>query len=140
MVDQLTVFLENEPGRLAALTTVLGEASISMRALTVADADKYGVVRILADHPVEAYEILNSKGFRVALTKVFAVEVPDVAGGLSKLLTYFQEAGVNVDYAYCFLNGKGRAIDILRTDNLEKTEQVIAKAGFKSLSPEDLCA
>ncbi|MDR2800905.1 MAG: amino acid-binding protein, partial [Desulfovibrio sp.] len=102
MIDQITVFLENDKGRLAALARTIGEAGISMHALTVADTSEYGVVRIIADEPIKAREILAAKGFRVALTKVFAVEVPDHAGGLATLLDALDAAGLNVEYAYCF--------------------------------------
>ena len=140
MVDQLTVFLENEKGRLAALARTLGEADFSMRALTVADSAKYGVVRILIDQAPEAYELLSGQGFRAALTKVFAVEVPNVAGGLAKLLEAFEAAEINVDYAYCFVNEDNKAIDIIRTDKIEEATAVIKASGFKSLETADLFA
>ncbi|MCL2883614.1 MAG: amino acid-binding protein [Coriobacteriia bacterium] len=140
MVDQLTVFLENEQGRLAALARALGEAAISMRALTVADTAKFGVVRIIADQPAEACQALEAQGFRAALTKVFAVEVEHVAGGLAPLLEAFDAAGINVEYAYCFLSEGGRAVDVFRTDKADEAESVISAAGFRSLAPEELYA
>jgi hypothetical protein len=140
MIDQITVFLENDKGRLAALCRTLGDAGISMHALTVADTAQYGVARIIADTPAQAYEVLGTKGFRVSLTKVFAVEVPDHAGGLAKLLSAFDEAGINVEYAYCFAAAGGKAIDILRIDNHEEAEKLIVSAGFSSVAPEELYA
>ncbi|MDR1014244.1 MAG: ACT domain-containing protein [Coriobacteriales bacterium] len=140
MIDQITVFLENDTGRLAALCRVLGDAGISMHALTVADTAQYGVVRIIADTPAQACEVLGARGFRASLTKVFAVEVPDHAGGLARLLAAFDEAGINVEYAYCFAVAGGKAIDILRIDDHEEAEKVIASAGFSVAGPEALYA
>jgi hypothetical protein len=138
MIDQITVFLENEKGRLAALCRALGEANISMHALTVADTAHYGVARIVADTPALAYEVLNAAGFRASLTKVFAIEVPDKAGGLAGLLETLDAANINVEYAYCFAAEGGRAIDVLRIDNHADAEKVITAAGYRIARPEEL--
>jgi hypothetical protein len=140
MIDQITVFLENDKGRLAALCRTLGDAQISMHALTVADTAQYGVVRIIADSPAKAYEVLNEKGFRASLTKVFAIEVPDHAGGLAVLLEAFDAENVNVEYAYCFAAEGNKAIDVLRIDNHEEADRIIAAAGFHSVAPQELYA
>ncbi|MDR1713562.1 MAG: ACT domain-containing protein [Coriobacteriales bacterium] len=140
MIDQITVFLENDKGRLAALCRTLGDAGISMHALTVADTAQYGVARIIADTPARAYEVLNEKGFRASLTKVFAIEVPDSAGGLATLLEALGAAGINVEYAYCFAVDGGKAIDVLRVDNHDNAEQVITAAGFRVAQPSELYA
>jgi hypothetical protein len=140
MIDQITVFLENDKGRLAALCRTLGDVGISMHALTVADTAHYGVARIIADTPSKAYEVLNEKGFRASLTKVFAVEVPDHAGGLATLLEAFDEADINVEYAYCFATAEGKAIDVLRIDSHSEAEDVIGSAGFRVMRSDELYA
>jgi hypothetical protein len=140
MIDQITVFLENDKGRLAALCRVLGDANISMHALTVADTAQYGVARIIADTPEKAHEVLNEHGFRASLTKVFAIEVPDHAGGLAALLEAFDGADVNVEYAYCFAATGGKAVDILRIDNHSEAEAVITAAGFRVMQAQELYA
>jgi hypothetical protein len=140
MIDQITVFLENDKGRLAALCRTLGDAGISMHALTVADTAQYGVVRIIADTPTMAYETLNEKGYRASLTKVFAVEVSDNAGGLASLLDALDLAGINVEYAYCFAVEGGKAIDVLRIDSHDEAEKVITAAGFRVMKPEEMYA
>jgi len=140
MIDQITVFLENDKGRLAAICRCLGDAGISMHALTVADTASFGVVRIIADRPQQAYEVLNQQGFRASLTKVIAVEVHDAAGGLAALLDALDEADINVEYAYCFTVEGGHAIDILRVDSQDEAKKAILKAGFKTLEPQELYA
>jgi hypothetical protein len=138
MIDQITVFLENDKGRLAALCRTLGDAGISMHALTVADTANYGVARLIADTPAKACEVLDAAGFRASLTKVFAIEVPDRAGGLASLLEAFDAANINVEYAYCFTVDGGKAIDVLRIDSPSDAEKLITGAGFRIAKPEDL--
>ncbi|MCL1891060.1 MAG: ACT domain-containing protein [Coriobacteriia bacterium] len=138
MIDQITVFLENDRGRLAAMCRALGDANISMRALTIADTADYGVARIIADEPTRACEALVDAGYRAKITKVCAVSIPDRAGGLAELFEAFDEAGVNVEYAYCFSAHAGEAVDILRVDDNERVFAIVDEAGFKLLAPEDV--
>ena len=138
MIDQVTVFLENKKGRLAALCRALGDAGISMQALTIADTERYGVVRIIADDPARAFEVLGEKGFRVSLTEVLAVEVPDVPGGLARLLEAFEAADVNIEYAYCFSAADGKAIDVLRIDDHLAAAAAIDAIGYRLIEPAEL--
>ena len=138
MIEQITVFLENDKGRLAALCRVMGDAQISMHALTVADTSQYGVVRIIADTPAKAYEILSEQGFRVSLTKVIAVEVSDAAGSLADMLEILGEENVNVEYAYCFSVAGDKAVDVLRVSDPETARVALEKSDFRLLGPEEL--
>jgi hypothetical protein len=139
MVKQITVFLENSTGRLAALCRTLALAEVSMQALTVADTTDYGVARIIADNPDKAIAALNDAGYRARLVDVYAVEVPDRPGGLLPLLEAFDKAGVNVEYAYCFASGRELAVDILRVEDVQGVAgQIIQTAGFHALTSADL--
>ncbi|MCL4079671.1 ACT domain-containing protein [Coriobacteriia bacterium Es71-Z0120] len=129
MVEQVSVFLENTTGRLAELTRVLGDAGINMRALMVADTSEFGVVRIICDTPRRAVQLLDDAGFGASLTEVLAVEVPDRPGGLADVLEALQADGINVEYAYCFVEPTGSAaVDILRVDEPERARQALARA------------
>lgn len=99
-IEQLSVFLENKPGRLASVTSVLAGHGVNIRALSMADTTDFGVLRLLTDKPKEAAQILREKGFSAQLSDVVAVEVPDQPGGLAKTLAAFNEAGLNVEYMY----------------------------------------
>lgn len=138
MVDQVSVFLENTSGRLAKLTRALGDAGIDMHALMVADTSDFGVVRIICDNPARAEKVLEGLGFGSTLTQVVAVEVPDRPGGLADVLETLDGAGVNVEYAYCFVKATGRtAVDVLKTDD-PGAEAALVGAGFHVLTPADL--
>ena len=138
MIQQLSVFLENSAGRLGQLTRALGDAGINMHALMIADTEEFGVVRIIADEPLRAKEILDDMGFSATLTPVVAVEVPDRPGGLADVIEALGAAGVNIEYAYCFVDPKGEAaIDVFKIDDAE-AEPVLRTAGFRLLNAEDL--
>ena len=139
MIKQLSVFLENNPGRLAELTRALGDAGINMRALMVADTAEYGVVRILCDTPGRAIEVLEAAGFGVTVTEVIAVEVPDRPGGLADVLEALGDADVNVEYAYCFVEPSGiAAVDIFRVEDPAKAETALTDIGLRVAGADEL--
>ncbi|MDO8881125.1 MAG: ACT domain-containing protein [Coriobacteriia bacterium] len=139
MVKQLTVFLENSPGRLAGLTRVLGDAGVNMRALMVADTAEFGVVRIICDRPETARRALESAGFGVSVTEILAVEVPDRPGGLADILEALGAVGINVEYAYCYVEPGGQAaIDVFRVEEPGRATSVLLEAGIRVLEPDDV--
>jgi hypothetical protein len=131
MIEQLSVFLENRPGRMADMARVLGEGGFNMRAFVVADTAEFGVARIIVDRPGAAKAALEVAGFGVKLTEVLAVEVPDRAGGLSAVLDALGGAGVNVEYAYCFVEPNGQvAVDIFRVEDTGAATAALEAAGI----------
>lgn len=141
MVDQITVFLENSEGRLAALCRTLADADISMSALTIADTTDYGVVRIICDKPEKAIEVLNAADYRAVATKVSAIQVPNRPGGLAELLETLDSIKLNIEYGYCFSVNGEEAVDVLKIRGAAQAAdaaKVIEEAGFKLLSQEDL--
>lgn len=139
MISQLTVFLTNEKGRLAAATRTLANASINMKALFIADTADFGILRIFCDTPERAAAELCEAGFRATLTPVIAVSVADEPGTLADLLGFCEGASMNVEYGYCFCTADGRAIDVLKIEG-DQAEAVLAEAGFTILAPEDVYA
>ncbi len=139
MISQVTVFLENAEGRLAALTRTMADANVNMKALSIADTAEYGVVRIICTDPEAAIKALTDAEYRVMKTPVAAIAVSDVAGGLATLMTIFDEADVNVQYGYCFseANEAIAVMKISEADSVALAEK-IASAGFKILSQADL--
>jgi hypothetical protein len=140
MIMQLTVFLENKEGRLAALCRTLADNDINMSALTIAETTDYGIVRIICDKVFEAVDTLEKAGFRATQTKVLAVEVPDRPGALAEMLEALEKTKVNIDYGYCFLNDGKTAIDVLKIkpEDRAQAEAAIEGAGFKLLHWDDI--
>ncbi|NBJ66669.1 amino acid-binding protein [Adlercreutzia caecimuris] len=137
MISQLTVFLANEKGRLAAASRVLSDAGINMQALFIADTADFGIVRIFCDTPALAAAKLAEAGFRATITPVIAVSVADEPGTLARLLEFCHQSSMNIEYGYCFAAGDGRAIDVLKIEG-EGAEEALAAAGFNVLAPEEV--
>ena len=137
MIEQLTVFLENSEGRLAALCRAISDAGIDMSALTIAEVADYGVVRIICSDPQRAAKVLDEAGFRAMTTRVLAVEVPNRPGGLADLLDSMQKLGVNIEYGYCFSIDAQRAVDVLKVNDPEAAAQAVQDAGY-SLATLDM--
>uniref|UniRef100_A0A7C3MAJ7 ACT domain-containing protein n=1 Tax=Archaeoglobus fulgidus TaxID=2234 RepID=A0A7C3MAJ7_ARCFL len=129
MIKQISVFVENRPGRLAAVTEVLTKHEINIRAFTIADAGDFGIIRMVVDKTDEAYRALKDAGFTVRLTDVLAVEVEDRPGALNRIAKALGDAGVNIDYVYAFTSEKHKALIIFRVDNKEKAKEVLEKLG-----------
>ena len=138
MVSQLTVFLENEKGRLAAACRVLGDAGINMHALNLADTADFGVARMLCDRPEAAAEALRAAGYRATVTPVLAVHVPHAHGGLASLLELLDAQDVNIEYGYCFATVDDEAVDVLKIGAAEGLENKLIEAGYRLAAPESL--
>ncbi|MDR2549002.1 MAG: ACT domain-containing protein [Desulfobulbus sp.] len=140
-VEQIAVFLENKSGRLAEITRILAENEINIRALSVADTADFGILRLIVDKVDLAKESLRAGGFTVGKTNVVAVEVPDRSGGLASVLKVVNEAGLNVEYMYAFVNKSGAdAVLIFRFDEMDQAITVLQENGFVLLSGQQICS
>ena len=138
-VMQISVFLENKPGTLKKMTSVLAANKIDMRATSLAETKDFGIARLVVDDALAAVNTLKENNFVASLTPVLAIEIPDETGGLDKLLSVFDEAKVNIEYMYAFLGGKrGQAYMIFRVTNTEIAEKALVERGLKSLTLEEI--
>ncbi len=136
-VQQISVFIENIPGRLAEVTKVLGNAGVNIRALSLADTSDFGVLRLIVDKIDRAKEVLAEHQFTVTKTDVVAVEVPDRPLGLAGILQRLDAAGVTVEYLYAFVERMGEnAVIIFRFDNVDEAVKVLQGAGIEILPGE----
>ena len=136
-IKQISVFLENKPGKLKQMTGVLAEAGIDMRALSLAETKDFGIARMIVDDVFQAVNVLKEANFVASLTSVLAVAVPDEPGGLDKLLQIFADADVNIEYMYAFLGSKD-AYMIFRVADTKSAEGKLSGKGLKILSQEDI--
>jgi hypothetical protein len=140
-VEQISVFLENKSGRLAEVTGILARAGVNIRTLSLADTADFGILRLIVDRTEQANAVLKETGFTVARTEVIALEVPDVPGGLARILSVLDGAGINVEYMYAFARqSAGKAIVIFRFDELDRAIQVLLDAGVRVLKGEEVYA
>ena len=113
-VKQISVFLENRPGTLCEMTKVLADESIDMRAFSLAETSEFGIARILVKDLYGALTVLKDAGYVTAISEAVAVAIPDVPGGLHSVIKAVADAGINLEYMYCFLGGKsGKAYLVL---------------------------
>ena len=125
-VEQISVFLENKAGRLAEVTSILSEASINIRALSLADTSDFGVLRLIVTDNQKAADTLKNRGFTIGKTDVVAVEVEDRPGGLHKILEILDSTEINVEYMYAFAPYSGdKAVMIFRFDNIDEAVKVL---------------
>lgn len=128
VIKQISIFSENRPGRLASVAQAMGEEKINILAFSIAEANGFGVIRALVDHPEKAYEKLSKLGYNVAFTEVIAVQMMDKPGGLFEIAKVLGDAGINIEYSYAY-SGKKAAVLILRVDHVEEAIEKIAKSG-----------
>ncbi|WP_440950073.1 ACT domain-containing protein [Methanosphaerula subterraneus] len=127
IIRQISIFSENRPGRLAAIAHALEEEKVNIFAFSIAEANGFGVVRALVDHPDRAFTRLTELGFNVAFTEVIAVAMRDEPGGLYDIATLLGDAGINIEYSYAY-SGRDGAVLILRVDQVEPAiEAILAK-------------
>ncbi|OPY53293.1 MAG: hypothetical protein A4E48_00816 [Methanosaeta sp. PtaU1.Bin060] len=140
-IKQISLFVENRPGRTANVAKTLSDAGVNIRALTIAEAGDFGVIRMVVDNPEKGYDVLKENAFTVSMTDVLAVEMKDTPGGLYEIVNTLGESGVNVDYAYAFVTAKAeKAMLILRVDDIAKARDVLSKKGVKMATREEIQA
>ena len=141
-IKQISVFVENKPGALYALTAVLAQGQIDMRALSLAETKDVGIVRLIVDDLYKATTLLKDAGYVHSLTPVVGVAIPDVPGGLNRVLQVLTDARVNVEYMYAFLGGKDvdHAYMIFRVADDKAAEAALAARGIQTLTQEQIGA
>ena len=137
-VKQISVFIENKKGKLAEATRYIAERNVNLRALSVADTEGFGILRIICEDPVKANEILQEGGFLTTVTDVLATPISDEPGSLATILEILSEANVMVEYTYAFLSAKSGAYMIFRVDDNQVAAAALAGAGIKTVSQADL--
>ena len=138
-IKQLSVFLENMPGKLYELTALLADQQIDMRALSIAETTDFGITRLIVNDAYRAAQVLREGQFIAQFSDVLAFAVPDEPGGLHNLLSEFNAAQVNIEYMYAFLGGeKGQAYMIFRVTDTEAAEKALVARGLKSLTLEEI--
>ena len=138
-VKQISVFLENMPGKLAHFTKLLGEHDIDLASLCVADTTHFGILRAIVADYENAVRLISENGYTVKLTDVLAVSVPDRPGGLAHVLGLLSGEDIAVEYLYSFVRGVGdHALIIFRVDKLAEAEKILMDAGVKLLSQDEV--
>lgn len=139
MAEQLSVFIDNKPGRLNALTGVLRDHRINIRAMTIANHRDYGVAKLLVSDPRLAQRALMEQGFAATLQSVLAIVIEDRAGGLHAALEILAERQINILDAYGFVLAPGqRAVWCMEVDDPVEAERLLTAQGLQTLTAREL--
>lgn len=138
-VKQISVFLENKPGKLAEFTDILSENNIDMRAMSVAETSDFGILRIIVDDAYKAATVLKDEGYVFSITKVLAVAIPDEPGSLSKVIKLLGNNQINLEYMYAFITRRRDwAYMIFRVEDNEKAIDILTKNNLQLLCQDEL--
>lgn len=138
-VKQISVFLENKPGQLNQMTSILSDHDIDMKALSLAETTDFGIARFIVDDVLETVTVLNQEGYISRLTPVVAVEIPDEPGALNHVLQVFTDHQINLEYMYAILSQEGqKAYMIFKVADDAKASAALTSAGIQVLTQEDL--
>jgi hypothetical protein len=138
-IRQISIFLENKSGRLAEVTKILGANGVNIRALSIADTTDFGILRLIVNDPELAHRVLREAGFAVSVTEVVAVEVADEPGGLARVLEMMQEANLNIEYLYAFVQKTpDAALVVCRVEQVDEAVAVLRQRGVRLLSEKEV--
>lgn len=137
-VKQISVFIENKKGKLAEATRYIAEHDVNLKALSIADTQDFGILRIICENPEKANEVLQAGGYITTMTDVLAAAISDTPGSLASILEVLSEANVVVEYTYAFLSVKTGAYMIFRVDDNQSAAAALAAAGIKTANQTDL--
>ncbi len=138
-IQQLSLFLENKPGQLKVPCRALGDAGINIFALSLADTQQFGILRLLVSDWEKAKAVLEAAGCVVNISEVVAVDVPDRPGGLADALEIIEQAGLDIAYMYPFNNRAGeKAVLLFRFEDPEAAVQALQAAGLPVVPSNEL--
>lgn len=138
-IQQLSIFLENKMGHLADVTDLLGSAGIDIRALSLADTEQFGILRLIVNQPEQAVKVLRDADMTVLLTDVVAATVEDKPGAFGQIVRLLAENNINIEYLYAFVSRQeNKAITVLRTDDTDRCVEVLRKGEVPLLTPSEI--
>ncbi len=138
-VKQISVFIENKVGGLAIITDVLAKAGVNIRALSIADASDFGILRLMVDDVFKAGNALRENGHVYSITDVIAVAGDDTPGSIAKIINVLAQEGIGLDYGYAFFAKKENlAYMIIRVEAMEQAIKVLNQNNIHIADEEEI--
>ncbi len=139
IIKQISVFVENKPGRLAEITKFLGDNKIDIRALSIADTTDFGILRLIVSDPEKTVSLLKSEKYTVSITHVISVAINDTPGSLADVIGVLYKDGISVEYAYAFITRtRDKAYVILRVEDNDKAIKILQDNNIELAKSEDI--
>lgn len=138
-IRQLSIFVENREGTLVTVTDALDKAKVDIRALSVADTQDFGILRLIVDDIDKAKNALEESECFVSITNVVGIAVPDEPGALAKVVRLFSDNDINIEYTYAFITvSKQYAYVVVRVQDNNRAEQILKDNGIKLIEESDI--
>ena len=138
-IQQITVFVENKQGALVSITKILAENTVNLRALSIAETQDFGILRLIVNDEKTAEKVLTEAGYLIKVTNVVGVKIGDEPGKLTAALEVLDRAGINMEYLYAFMaRTQKHAYVVLRVEDIEEAEAALSKAGFSLVTAADV--
>ncbi len=138
-IKQLTVFVQNRKGSVVSVTDILSKNNINIRALSIAETEDFGILRLIVNEQELAENVLSENGYLIKSISVVGVKIGDEPGKLTAALTVLDEANINIEYMYAFMSRTEKhAYVVLRVEENEEAEAALANAGFKIITNADI--
>ena len=138
-IKQLTVFVENKQGTVVSITDTLSKHNINLRALSIAETQDFGILRLIVNDEATAEKILKEEGYLIKITAVAGVKIGDEPGKLSEALKVLDVNKINIEYLYAFMSRTEKhAYVVIRVENNIAAETALASAGFKIVTEADV--
>ncbi len=138
-IQQITVFVENKQGALVSITKTLSQNNVNLRALSIAETQDFGILRLIVNDEKTAEETLSKAGYLIKVTDVVGVKIGDEPGKLTEALDVLDRAGINMEYLYAFMaRTQKHAYVVLRVEDNAAAESALTAAGFKLVTTADV--
>ena len=138
-IKQLTVFVENKQGALVNITEALASHNVNIRALSIADTEDFGILRLIVNDNAVACSTLLDNGYLIKTTDVVGVKIGDAPGKLSGALRVLDDAGINMEYLYAFMTRTEKhAYMVLRVADNAAAEAALESAGYHIITDADV--
>ena len=138
-IKQLTVFVQNSKGSIVTVTDILAKNNINIRALSIAETEDFGILRLIVNDEISAKKVLDNEGYLIKVVDVVGVKIGDEPGKLTAALDVLDKADINVEYLYAFMaRTEKHAYVVLRVENNSDAEETLVNAGFKLITETDI--
>ena len=135
IIKQISIFVENKPGRLAEITEIIAKNDINIRALSVADTTHFGILRIIVDNPEMVQRVLKEAGLTVSITSVITAAINDRPGGLAEVLKLFAAHDIQIEYMYAFIaKSENEAYVVMCIENEDEAVKLLKENGFTGMN------
>ena len=139
-IKQLTVFVQNRKGSIVSVTDILAKNDINIRALSIAETEDFGILRLIVNDEQKAEKVLGENGYLIKIVDVVGVKIGDEPGRLTSALDVLDKADINTEYLYAFMaRTEKHAYVVLRVENNNDAEAALKNAGFKLITEADIC-